>query len=203
MGGVWERQIRTVRNVLNALMQQVSGQLNDDSLRTVMCEAAAIVNSRPLTVENVNDPLSLNPLTPNHLLTMKSSVLLSPPGKFDESDLYARKRWRRVQHLVNEFWYRWRREYLQNLQTRQKWVQPKRNLKVNDVVIVKDENLPRGEWCLGRVIETFPSQDGYVRSVKLAIGNSNLDKNGKPMRAMSFIKRPIHKLVLIVESNEE
>ena len=46
----------------NALMQQVSGQLNDDSLRTVMCEAAAIVNSRPLTVENVNDPLSLNPL---------------------------------------------------------------------------------------------------------------------------------------------
>ena len=109
-----------------------------------MCEAAAIINSRPLTAENINDPLLINPLATHHLLTMKSNLLLSPPGKFDESDLYGRKRWRQVQHLVNEFWYRWQKEYLQNLQTRQKLVQPKRNLKVNDVLIVKDENLFHG-----------------------------------------------------------
>ena len=83
MGGVWERQIRTIRKVLASLMDQAGPQLNDESLNTLMCEAAAIVNSRPLSVDdNLNDPTSLAPLTPNHLLTMKSRVILPPPGKF-------------------------------------------------------------------------------------------------------------------------
>ena len=38
-GGVWERQIRTVRRVLKALMDQSGTQLDDESLRTLMCEA--------------------------------------------------------------------------------------------------------------------------------------------------------------------
>ena len=121
MGGVWERQIRSVRNVLLAPMRNHGTQLDDESLRTLMCEAAAIVNSRPLSVQNVNDPMSLDPLTPNHLLTMKSKLILPPPGQFQRSDLYCRKRWRRIQYLANEFWSRWRREYLQNLQVRSKW----------------------------------------------------------------------------------
>ena len=50
MGGVWERQIRTVRNVLASLLQDNGQQLDDESLRTLMCEAEAIVNSHPLTV---------------------------------------------------------------------------------------------------------------------------------------------------------
>ena len=47
MGGVWERQIRTARNVLSVLLDQSGGQLNDESLRTLMTEVEAIVNSRP------------------------------------------------------------------------------------------------------------------------------------------------------------
>jgi len=103
MGGAWERQIRSVRSVLASLLQNNGSQLNDESLRTLLCEAGAIVNSRPLTVESLNDPLSLNPLTPSHLLTMKTKVVLPPPGVFQSADKYCRKRWRRVQHLANEF----------------------------------------------------------------------------------------------------
>lgn len=66
----------------------------------------AIVNSRPLTVDNIHDPESLEPLTPNHLLTMKSRVILPPPGNFQRTNLYAKNRWRRVQHLANQFWTR-------------------------------------------------------------------------------------------------
>ena len=109
MGGVWERQIRSVRNVLNALLHSNGSQLNGESLRTFMCEAEAIVNSRPLTVDTMTDPSSLNPLTPNHLLTMKTKVVLPPPGTFQYPDKYCRKRWRRVQHLANEFWARWKK----------------------------------------------------------------------------------------------
>lgn len=72
-GGVWERQIRTVRNVMSALLEKNGGQLDDEALRTFLCEVEATVNSCPLTVDNVNDPNSLDPLTPSHLLTMKSS----------------------------------------------------------------------------------------------------------------------------------
>ena len=84
MGGVWERQIRSARNVLSSLLQDNGRQLVDESLRTLMCEAEAtcIVNSRPLTVSQLADPDSLSPLTPSHLLTMKRKVVLAPPGAF-------------------------------------------------------------------------------------------------------------------------
>ena len=203
MGGAWERQIRTVRSVLSSLLVQSSGLLDDDSLRTFMYEAAAIVKSRPLTTDNLNDPLSLSPLTPNQLLTMKTNVLLPPPGRFENSDLYSRKHWRHVHHILNELWSRWKKEYLNTLQTSKKWVHARRNLEVGDVVIVRDEGLPRSQWQLGRIDETYPSRDGYVLSVKVAIANANLDKSGKPFAQMTFLKRPIHKLVLLVEGMNE
>ena len=93
MGGVWERQIRYVRNVLSSSLQDNGKQLDDESLRTLMCEAKPIVNSRPLTVNQLADPDSLSPLTPNHLLMMKSKVVLAPPGSFQPADVYCRKRW--------------------------------------------------------------------------------------------------------------
>ena len=56
MGGVWERQIRTVRNVLTSLMHDFGASLDDEALRPFFCEAMAIVNSRPLAVNSLNDP---------------------------------------------------------------------------------------------------------------------------------------------------
>lgn len=100
MGGVWERQIRTVRSVMSSVLAQATGRLDDTSLRTFFYEAMSIVNNRPLTTDTINDPKSLEPLTPNHLLTMKNSVPLPPPGNFVREDLYARKRWRKVQYLT-------------------------------------------------------------------------------------------------------
>lgn len=169
-GGVWERQIRTVRNVLNATLSQCSGRLDDSSLRTLFYEAMAVVNSRPLTVDGINDPKSLEPLTPNHLLLMKSKVALPPPGKFLKEHLYATKRWRKVQYLIEQFWSRWKREYLHNISIRQKWHVPRRNLKVNDIVIIKEDMLPRNQWQLGRVVEVIQGSDGLVRRVKVQTG---------------------------------
>ncbi|XP_034028092.1 uncharacterized protein LOC117512219 isoform X1 [Thalassophryne amazonica] len=77
-GGVWERQIGTIRNMLNATFAQCPGRLDDASLRTLLYEAMAIVNNRPLTVDGINDPQVMEPLTPNHLIMMKSKVALPP-----------------------------------------------------------------------------------------------------------------------------
>ena len=202
MGGVWERQIRSVRNVLNVLLDLHGSQLDDESLRTFMIEAECIVNSRPLAVDTLNSPDHIEPLTPNMLLTMKSKVVLPPPGSYERTDLYVRKRWRRVQYLANEFWSRWKREFLQSLQLRNKWVKPHRNLQVDDIVLVKDDTLARNNWKLGKITEAPVDEDGCVRKVKVMMSDPELDSQGKRTQAITFIDRPIHKLILLVEANE-
>jgi len=69
MGGIWERMIRSVRKVLNALLKNQSP--NDEGLSTLMCEVEAILNSRPLT--KVSDDLNeLQAFSPNHLLLLRA-----------------------------------------------------------------------------------------------------------------------------------
>ena len=202
MGGVWERQIRSVRNVMSALLHHHGSQLDDEGLRNFLYEAAAIVNSRPLTVDTLNDPLSSPPLSPNLLLTIKTNVILPPPGNFQKSDIYSRKHWRRVQYLPNQFWARWRSEYIQNLTLRSKWNLPRRNLSVGDVVLLKKDNQPRNEWSLCRVTEVMTGDDGLVRKATVAIGQPDLDSKGRRKSKISYLERPVHKLVLLKETEE-
>ena len=103
MGEVWERQIRTVRRILATLLHEHTGRLDDESLHTLMCEVETIINSRPINVisSDVKDPL---PLSPSQILTMKTSVVLPPPGQFQRNDVYMSRRWRKVQYLCNLFW---------------------------------------------------------------------------------------------------
>ncbi|XP_030208539.1 uncharacterized protein LOC115556311 [Gadus morhua] len=201
VGGVWERQIRTVRSVLRSTLALSSGRLNDASLRAFLYEAMAIVNSRPLTVDNLSDPHSLEPLTPNHLLTMKTVRALPPPGEFVREDMYGKKRWRHVQYLAEQFWSRWRKEYLANISLRQRWHAPKRNLQVGDIVMMKGEDAHRNEWRLGRVLETTIDKDGLVRRVKICLGDRNLGKKGERLHKMSEVERPVQRLVLLLETN--
>ena len=195
MGGIWERQIRSARSILTALMKAHTGALTEEALCTLMSEAEAIVNSRPLTVESLSDVDSPRPLTPSHLLTMKSQVVMPPPGAFSSPDVYSRKQWRRVQHLANEFWSRWRKEFLTNLQERQKWNQKTRNFKINDVVLLKGES-NRCEWPMARVINTYPDNDGVVRSIDLLLSKRSFREKE------TILKRPINKVVLLVEATD-
>ena len=68
-----------------------------------------------------------------------------------------------------------------------------RKLQVGDIVIVKEECLPRNKWQLALVIETTMDK-GFVRKVKVAIASSNKGP-------LSCLERPIHKAVLLVESS--
>ena len=197
-GGVWERQIRTVRSVLNGLLQEHGRQLDDDSLRTLMAETTAIVNSRPLSVDTLNDAASLLPISPNQLLMMKTSVVVPPPGDFGKADIYCKKRWRRVQHLANVFWARWKKEYILQLQWRNKWTVPRPNIEEGDVVLLQDDGLPRCEWRLGRVTTATPQDDGHVRTVRVQVGDPSLAPDGR-RASTSYLERPIQKVVLIAK----
>jgi hypothetical protein len=169
MGGVWERLIRTIRKVLSSLLMKSKQRLTDEILFTFMCEVESIINGRPITKvsSEVND---LNPLTPNHLLLLRSGPD-PPPGVFLQDHMY-RQRWRYTQHLVEQFWRRWIREYLPELQKRQKWTDKHRNIKENDLVLLCDESTPRGLWPLGIIVQTMEGRDGLVRAVKVRTKSS-------------------------------
>lgn len=132
MGGSWERMITSVRQILKALLkEQIVG---DGVLSTIVAEVTNILNSRPLT-RNSSDPKDSDPLTPNHLLHLRSSMSL-PPGVFENDDRHTQRQWRQAQFLANLFWKRWMKEYLPQLQRRQKWNEVERNLKVDDIVLL-------------------------------------------------------------------
>ena len=198
-GGIWERQIRTIRNVLRATIELGHERIDDASLRCLFYEAMLIVNSRPLAPVNNQEGECI---TPNHLVTMKPTQPLPPPGNFAQEDIYARKRWRRVQYLVQQFWSRWRKEYLLHLSARQKWTIPRRNVKTGDVVLLVDENSPRMEWPIAIITEVKRDSDGLVRRIKARRGNSELDKEGKSLKLASVLERPIQKVVVLLESND-
>ena len=161
--GAWERQIGTIRCVLEVVFAELgSHQLTHKLLVTLMVEVTAIVNARPISA-TPTDADGPQPLSPSMLLTMKTRPLGPPPGNFVPPHIYARGCWRRVQYLETQFWIRWRREYFQSMQTRTKWVEPKRNLRTGDVVLVKEEGAYRNDWPIGRVSEATESDDSRVR----------------------------------------
>ncbi|KAM9825109.1 uncharacterized protein ACBT44_005920 isoform 1-T1 [Syngnathus typhle] len=131
----------------------------------------------------------------------KSTIVQPPPGEFMKEDLYLQKRWRRVQYLANEFWIRWRKEYLLNLQPRQKWTAHRRNLKVNDVVLLKEDMAPRNEWKLAKVTDVYPGTDNKVRKVRLLVSERTHDKHSKLVTKTVSLERPIHKVIVLLEAD--
>lgn len=183
MGGVWERMIRSATGALTNLLAQHASSLDDELLRTLMTEAEAIVNSRPLTYVDADS----EPLTPSQLLTMKTKVVMPPPGHFVKEDLYCRKRWRRVQYLANLFWTRWRNEFLSTLQSRQKWHRPQANLQIGDIVLLVDDAAPRCQWSKAVVSHVHPGDDGLVRKVTVRTATSEYDRS---ITKMVLLYRP-------------
>lgn len=159
MGGVWERLIRSVRRVFNAVIRNSS--LDDFELQTVMCEIESVVNNRPITPVS-SDKDDDEPLTPSHLLSLGSTGT-APPVLGARDDCY-RRRWRYIQYLVDRFWRRWTKEYLPSIQHRRKWIADSPNAHVGDIVLIMDELTHRNQWPMGRIVRLHVGRDAKVRS---------------------------------------
>jgi len=179
-GGLWEAAVKLAKHhFYRSVCRSV---LHFDELRTLVCQICAVINSRPLLALSEN-PADLDVLTPAHLL------FGGPPSCIIEPDLtklnYNRlDGWQRVSQLQQVFWARWREEYLTLLQQRTKWRSPTQSLCVNDMVLVKDENLPPMRWPLGRVLHLVPGKDGVARVADLNT-------------ASGVIRRAVNKLCLL------
>ena len=100
-------------------------------------------------------------------------------------------------------WSKWRQEFLQNLQLRQKLAHPQRNLQVNDVLISKEDNGVCNRWPLATVVEVYPSEDGQVKECRILLSDKALDFQGKTQSKFVYMQRPIHTLVLLLAFEDQ
>ena len=190
--GVWERMIGVSRKILDSiLLHEGSKSLTHEVLTTLLAEVTAIVNARPL-VPVSTDPESPCVLSPAMLLTHKTNQNTVSFPQFGNKDM-MKSQWKHTQVLAEEFWTRWRNEYLNRLQTRQKWTNECKNMQVDDIVLLRDRECSRNFWPVGIIEKTFPSDDQKVRKVQVRIV-----RDGK---GVSYV-RPITELVLLLEHDD-
>ena len=163
-----------------------NSDIRDEELITAFTAAEGLLNSRPLTYQS-SDPKDITPLTPNHFLHGQVGGEVAPES-VDYTTFNLRNRWRRFQQLLNQVWSRWLKEYVPTLNRRPKWTEIVKNMKEGDVVLALENNLPRGRWPLGRIIETYPGKDGHTRVAKVQCRDRTLI-------------RPIHKFVPLFQEN--
>ena len=163
-GGVWERVVGLFKRLLASV--QKGNALQVDVFNTVVIEMEAIINRRPLTAMST-DPNDTEALTPAHILYpatfAHSAAIIVPENPISDADA-LRCAWRRARSRVNAFRKSFYKEYITLLHQRDKWQQSKKDLAVDDLVVICDESVARYLWKTGRVTKVEGS-DSHVRRV--------------------------------------
>ena len=162
--------IKSAKRSLNAVLG--NADITDEELMTALTGAEALVNSRPLTYQSAN-PHDDIPLTPNHFLHGQIRGHFAP-SSVDHTQYNLRKRWLRIQELVQHFLHSWLREWIPTLSARKKWHREHRDVQVGEIVIVISPDTTRGNWPLGRILEVYPWTDGRVRVAMVQVGEGTL-----------------------------
>ena len=186
-GSVWENGVKACKRHLKRIVGET--KLTFEEMTTILCQIEACLNSRPLTTSlDANDDDGVAPLTPAHFLI--GLPLEALPDRISTEPIHGFKRWQLCQALTQHFWKRWSTEYLNGLQRFNKWRLPRRNLQIDDIVLVKDNRTSPCQWPLGRITKTHPGPDHLVRVVTVKT------KTG------TFI-RPIVKLCLLLPAKDD
>lgn len=158
-GGIWEAGVKAAKYHLKRVASNIS--LTFEELATLFTQIEGILNSRPLSPLS-SDPFDLNPLTPGHFLIGRP--LTSMPSIPGED---SRITYHKLEKIRQEFWQRWRMEFVAELQQRNKWKIGTLEPKIGDMVIIKDANLPPQRWRLGRITRLHMGADNVCRVVDI------------------------------------
>jgi hypothetical protein len=121
------------------------------------------------------------------------------PGQVEvkfESGKKLTKRFENVQRTQQEFWKRWIEETFPEKLKQSKWKRERRDLKVGDVVLRKDETAAGQTYKYAKVIKVHTSTDGKVRA-------ADIEYKLPGESVFRVTTRPIHKLVLVVPIEEQ
>ena len=174
MGGLWEAAVKGMKTHLKRVMGTT--KFTFEELTTITCRIEACLNSRPLLPLTSHNPDGLLTLTAGHFLMNKTPTIY-PEDPTPLNNLQLLRKWNLCQAVVQQFWTRWSKEYLNSLQARTKWQSTTTNLQADDIVAIR----PRGKfipshWPIGRVIRTLPGKDDRVRVVDLQTASGTLQR---------------------------
>ena len=167
-GGLFEAMIKICKGALRKTLGK--NRLTFEQLTTVLAEVEQVVNSRPLGAvsDSVEDPL---PVTPQMLILgyEPEKLPIAEEGKFGDSTTEKEigMTWKHRQALASHFFQRFMKDYLLRLYQSPKWNSVKKDLKVGELVLIRQELLPKRIWPLARVQEVFMGRDGLVRAAVL------------------------------------
>lgn len=170
--GLVEAAVKSTKFHLHRVFRGIN--LTFEELQTALCQIEAILNSRPIC-ELSSDPNDVEALTPGHFLNVSPIEAIADEDVLESKANYL-NRWQLVQKVTQDFWHRWREEYLHQLQVRNKWHTKNLNVKVGELVMLKDINLPSCKWPMGRIVELHPGRDGLTRVVTLKTANNTLKR---------------------------
>ena len=183
-GGIWEAAVKSFKHHLRRVVGQQL--LTFEQLYTLITEVEAILNSRPLTPisSDPNDPIVLSP---GHYLIGNSLTSL-PEVNYINTPYNRLSLWQHIQKIKQDFWARWHKEYLNELNIRHRWSQGSHSIREGSLVLIKEDNLPPLRWLMGRVIETRPGSDGVVRVVRIKTSKGVIERN---VRKLAPLPLPI------------
>lgn len=182
-GGLWEAGIKSTKRILYKMMGGAS--LRDEEFVTLLIEIESILNSRPLCPLS-NDPNDLSFLTPGHFL-IGGNLRALPEPNLEEVKIGRLSRWQLVQRMQQQFWARWKKEYLQELQNRRKWKSSTgAALEVGQLVLIQEDNIPPNRWKTGRVQILHPGSDGVVRAVTVKTNGESFVRPTVKLYALPF-----------------
>ncbi|KAH9644279.1 hypothetical protein HF086_003778 [Spodoptera exigua] len=95
-----------------------------------------------------------------------------------------------LEQMRQHFWMRWQHEYISELQHRTKWRKPDINLRIGDMVIIKESNLPPLRWKIGRIHD-------------LHMGNDGVSRVADVRTASGTVRRAINRLCPLFEPEDE
>lgn len=166
-GGLWEAAVKSTKFHLKRTVEKAL--LTYEEMSTVLAQIEAVLNSRPLI------PLSSNPddftyLTPGHFLT-GTALVSYPEHNVSDMPISRLRLWNVTTNMVQSFWNLWHKYYLNTLQCRPKWKDVKQNVKVGDLVLLKEDNAAPLTWSIARITKVFPGNDNNVRAFEVMTPN--------------------------------
>ncbi|XP_065365522.1 uncharacterized protein LOC135958548 [Calliphora vicina] len=179
-GGLWEAAVKSAKGHLTRTLDNT--RLTYEELATAMIDIEAILNSRPISPLS-SDPSDFEALTPGHFL-IGAPLRSLPERDVPPIEINKLEYWARISAIKQHFWKKWSHDYINELQTRNKWTSTNSNICTGSLVIIKEDNLPPQRWLMGKIINIVRGRDDRVRVVDI--------KTTK-----GIIRRPIHRLALL------
>ncbi|GFT74763.1 integrase catalytic domain-containing protein [Trichonephila clavipes] len=140
-GGLWEAGVKSFKHHLYRTL--VNSKITFEEFETIISQIEGILNSRPLVPlsDNINE---YEVLTPGHFKIGRPISAIPEPAILDISDNRL-SRWQYTTKCVQTIWKRWKNDYVNHLQQRNKWQFEKNNVAVGCLVLLKESDLSPGD----------------------------------------------------------